>query len=103
LSILTIAAAIGCEDNAFMDTSISLTPEQKSALEQGQPIHVFVQDTKTDCVLIRSDVYDLVRSMVYNDGPLSEEENLAAIRYAGQRAGWDDPDLDVYEEYRKKA
>jgi hypothetical protein len=37
-------------------------------------------------VLVRKDVYDLVRRIV--DGP--------------NRRGWDDPELDVYEQYRKK-
>jgi hypothetical protein len=40
--------------------------------------------------------------MIYNDEPLTEEERLAAIRCAGTLAGWDDPELDVYEEYREK-
>ncbi len=85
-----------------MSSSISLTPEQESALALGQPVRVLLSETDTDCVLIRADVYNLARSMVYNDAPLSEEERIAAIRHAGTRAGWDDPDLDVYEEYRKK-
>jgi len=35
--------------------------------------------------LVRPDVYELVRRVI--DGP--------------NRRGWDDPELDVYEQYRK--
>ena len=42
------------------------------------------------------------RLMDYNDEPLMEEERLVAIRYSGTLAGWDDPELDIYEEYREK-
>jgi hypothetical protein len=38
----------------------------------------------------------------YNDEPLTDDEKLAALRHAGERAGWDDPELDVYEEYRER-
>jgi hypothetical protein len=44
----------------------------------------------------------MVRTMEYDDGPLTEQERLAAIRRAGTLAGWNDPKLDFYEEYRRK-
>jgi len=52
-------------------------------------------------VLVRSDVYDRLRALLFDDGPLSPEEKLAAIRAAGLRANCDDPALDVYEQYRR--
>ena len=42
--------------------------------------------TQEAFVLIRKDVYELVRKII--DGP--------------NRRGWDDPELDVYERFRKK-
>jgi hypothetical protein len=85
-----------------MEICITLTAEQKTALGQGRVVHVVEPETKMDCVLIRADVFERVESIVLNDGPLSEDERLAAIRFAGERAGWNDPELDVYEEYRTK-
>ena len=81
---------------------MTLTIEQQSALERGEPVRFTEPATHTECVLIRADVYDQVKTMIYHDDPLSPEEKLAAIRHAGERAGWDDPELDVYEQYRKK-
>jgi hypothetical protein len=68
---------------------IELTEEQARALEAGgeRPPRVKNPLTQETFLLIRQDVYDLVRRVI--DGP--------------NRRGWDDPELDVYEEYRKKS
>jgi hypothetical protein len=66
---------------------IELTGEQVQAQQQSQgPLHVVNPRTQEVYVLIRQDVYQLVSSIV--SGP--------------NRRGWDDPQLDEYERYRKK-
>jgi hypothetical protein len=66
---------------------IELNEEQQQALEkQKAPLEVLNPRTQEVFVLVRRDVYDLVRRVV--EGP--------------NRRGWDDPELDVYEQYRKK-
>jgi hypothetical protein len=66
---------------------IELTEEQVKALEaQKGPLHVLNPRTQEVFVLIREDVYKLTCSIV--SGP--------------NRRGWDDPELDGYEQYRKK-
>ena len=68
-----------------------LTTQQKHALESGQAIRVTVEDIPS--VLLREDVYDRVRRVIeYDDGPLTDVEQLAALRHVGQLAGWDDPE-----------
>ena len=66
---------------------IELTEQQQQALsaEKG-PLEIVDPRTQEVYVLVRKDVYELVRRVI--DGP--------------NRAGWDDPELDVYEQYRKK-
>jgi hypothetical protein len=66
---------------------IELTEEQQQALsaEKG-PLQVVEPRTKEVYVLIRLDVYKLTCSIV--SGP--------------NRRGWEDSELDVYEQYRKK-
>jgi hypothetical protein len=83
-----------------MEQTVTLTNDQREALERGQALRVTDSETQMDYVLIRADVFDGVRVLV-DDRPLSQEEKLAAIKAAGLRAGWDDPALDVYEQYRK--
>jgi hypothetical protein len=82
-----------------MGHAIVLTDEQREAIKRGQSVHVTDRETQLDCVLICADVF--VRALLVNDGSLTQEEKVAAIQAAGLRAGWDDPALDIYEQYRK--
>jgi hypothetical protein len=67
-----------------------LTPEQQLALDaaDGQPPRLVDPRTGTAYVLVRADFYELQRR--WFDG-------------FTRSAGWDDPALDVYEEYRDRA
>ena len=85
-----------------MERAMVLTDEQREAIKNGQPVHVTDPEAQLDCVVVRADVFDRVRALLIGDGPLTQEEKVAAIQAAGLRAGWDDPTLDVYEQYRKK-
>ena len=84
-----------------MEQAIALTAEQREAIKLGQAVHFTDPQTQLECVLLRADVFDRVRTLLVDDRPLTQEEKLAAIEAAGLRAGWDDPALDVYEQYRK--
>lgn len=81
---------------------MTLTTDQLEALKQGVPVRLVPPDMVVECVVLRADVYDRVKTLLYDDSPLRDDERLAAIKSAGERAGWDDPELDVYEEYRRK-
>jgi hypothetical protein len=67
---------------------IELTDEQRRELDQEVPARARDPKTNETYVLVRADEYDKMRTVI--DG-------------AARRAGWDDPALDVYEKYRKKA
>jgi hypothetical protein len=67
---------------------IDLTTEQSQALDQQPEQPARVRDPRTEqvFVLVREDVYELMQ------------------RWAGSfnRAGWDDPAMDIYEEERNR-
>lgn len=67
---------------------IELTNEQHESLNGETPPRARDPKTNETYVLVRADVYERMRAII--DG------------YT-RRAGWDDPELDVYEQYRKKA
>jgi len=76
---------------------MTLTSQQKHALQSGQAVRVTVDETPS--VLLREDVYDRVKRVIdYENDPLTDEEQLAALRHVGQLAGWDDPEMDVYND-----
>jgi hypothetical protein len=65
---------------------IDLTAEQVEAIEQADQVPILVNPkTQEEFVLVRKELFDQMRKLMR---PLSR--------------GWDDPALDVYEEYRKK-
>ena len=50
-------------------------------------------------------MYDRLKKLVMDDGDWTPEEQLRLLADSGKRAGWDDPEMDVYDNYdenRKK-
>ena len=81
---------------------MNLTAEQERSLSEGDAVPVTIG--QTDCVLLRKDVYERVRRVVeYDDAPWSAAEKGALLHSFGEKAGWEDPELDVYEQYRKSS
>jgi hypothetical protein len=71
----------------------TLSPKQRQAIESNG--HVAIDDAAY--VVIKAEVYERLRS-VLNTGPVSVEEQKPMIAHIGNRAGWDDPRMDVYNE-----
>jgi hypothetical protein len=64
---------------------IELTEEQTQAVEEGGTPVLLNPKTQEEFVLVRKEVFEKMRKVL---APLSR--------------GWDDPGMDVYEQYRKK-
>jgi hypothetical protein len=79
--------------------TLNLTDAQLQSVRNGQPLR-FTQD-ETEFVLVRADQYEPVKAL-FDDSPLTADERLGLLQTFGKRAGWEDPELDVYEAYRKK-
>ena len=65
---------------------IDLTEEQQRELGKAEPAKLRDPHTNETYVLVRAEVYERMRIII--DG-------------VTKRAGWDDPALDAYEQYRK--
>lgn len=75
---------------------MNLTQEQRLALQRGEAVPVQI-DGKA-CVVLPREIYDRVKRIVeYDDGPLTEAERRFLLQQAGKRAGWEDPEMDVYD------
>ncbi len=77
----------------------TFTPEVRKALEEAgeQPLEIIDQDTKQRYVLLKADVFDRIH-LLLQGGPLSKEEQRFLLEQAGRRAGWDDPEMDIYDD-----
>lgn len=62
-------------------------------------------ETNVEYVVLPAEIFAQLREgLYYDDSPLTEEEQTALLVEAGLRAGWDDPEMGVYNELdpRKK-
>jgi hypothetical protein len=79
---------------------IELTEEQRQELRHCTGT-VRLRDPKEDrdYVILPAEVYDRLKSLLYDDGDWSPEEQLRLLAESGKRSGWDDPEMDVYDNY----
>jgi len=77
----------------------TLTPELRKALEAAgdQPVVVVDPETNQQYVLLRAECYERLHHF-FEQGSLSRPEQEALLRQAGERAGWDDPEMDIYND-----
>ena len=76
--------------------SPKLTNEMREALHTQRAVHVEDEQTKKQYVLLPLEVYQRIRSILDSEFDISEtyaaqDEALAKV--------WDDPELDVYNDY----
>jgi len=77
-----------------------LSDELRREIEQhgDQPIEVVDPGTNKVYFLIAREQYDRLKPL-FEEEPLSEQEQRELLRRAGARAGWDDPEMDAYDRY----
>ena len=80
---------------------IELTAEQRQEVRQanGEAPRAIDPDTKQEYVLIRAELYERMKTLFYDAGDWTPDEQLSLLAESGKRAGWDDPAMDVYDNY----
>jgi hypothetical protein len=78
---------------------IELTPEQRQQLESGEAVAVTDAETATPYVVLRKDVYDRVRALLYDDSEATHDELRAMLARSSAANGWDEPGMDAYDRY----
>jgi len=86
---------------------IELTQEQRQQIRQANGAEVRFRDPEADreYVILPAEIYDGLRQLLSDDGDWTPEEQLLLLAESGRRAGWDDSDMAVYDNYdenRKK-
>jgi hypothetical protein len=77
-----------------------LTDEQRQAIEEhgGEPVYVVDAQTNASYVLIRAEQYRILTAL-FADIEFDPRELYPLSARSAAAAGWDDPDMDVYNEY----
>lgn len=84
---------------------IELTQEQRQGLRHADAVRLSDPETGQEYILLRAEVYERLKQLLYDDGDWTPEEQMRLLAESGKRAGWDDPAMDVYDNYdenRKK-
>ena len=77
-----------------------LTPKQRNDLQQhgDKPMPVIDPVTHKVYVLLAGDVFERFKALL-EDEPFELGEAYAAQSATAGAAGWDDPEMDVYDNY----
>lgn len=76
---------------------MNLTKQQKVAVRSGEAVRV--QDDDLECVVVRADVYDRVRELLYADTDWTDDELRRAIARSAEANGWNEPQMTAYDNY----
>jgi hypothetical protein len=76
-----------------------LPAELDSAIKtQGIPLRVVGVDGQGEYIILTGEQYDRIRVLVER-GDMTDEEQRSLLRHAGERAGWNDAEMDAYDQY----
>lgn len=72
--------------------------QQAIRASQGKPVRVADPETNAEYVILPSEVYDQMQGLLYDDTPLTNDEQQSLLIKAGLRADWDDSEMDIYND-----
>jgi hypothetical protein len=78
---------------------MTLSRDQILAVKQGEPVRVTAPEIGGECVVLRADVYDRVRTRF--DDELSANQVGVVVSQNMREYDADDPLLDSYQQYRR--
>ncbi len=80
--------------------TVSLSQELRDALAEhpGEPLELVDADSRARYVLVPAEQFDRVKALLSTE-EFEISETYDAQSQALATAGWDDPELDVYNDY----
>jgi hypothetical protein len=78
---------------------IDLTEDQRSQLESGQAVDIIDPQTAQPYVLLRKEVYERVRRLLYDDAEWTAEELRQMLARSAEANGWNEPGMEAYDRY----
>ena len=80
---------------------IALSKEIQEAVQKSEDnlIRLIDPETNVEYVVLPAETFEQMRKGVYyDDEPITEEERTALLVEMGLSIGWDDPEMDVYND-----
>lgn len=67
--------------------------------EGGSPVHLVDVATNARYVLMRAEQYENLKTLFVDDEEFDSRELYPLMAKSAAAAGWDDPEMDVYNDY----
>ena len=85
---------------------IAIPKELRQAVQESKNnlVRLIDPETNVEYVVLSVEKFTEIQTLFYDDSPLTEEEQRALLVERRLRAGWDDPEMEVYNDLnpRKK-
>ena len=77
-----------------------LSDDLQAAVQQhgDRPVEAVDPTTNKHYVVVPREQYDRLKPL-FDDDPLTRSEQEHLLRKAGERAGWDEAEMDAYDQY----
>jgi hypothetical protein len=78
-----------------------LSDDLRQAIEQagGSPVHLVDMETNVHYVLMRAEQYENLGALFVEGEAFDARELYPLMAKSAASAGWDDPELDAYNDY----
>ena len=78
---------------------IAIPKELRAAVQESKNnlVRLIDPETNVEYVVLSAEKFTEIQTVFYNDSPLTEEQRALLVEL-GLRAGWDEPEMDVYNE-----
>ncbi len=77
-------------------TAIPKEIQQMVRASKGQPVRLTDPKTHVEYIVLPAKIFDQMK--LYDDTPLRDDEMQNLLIRAGLRAGWDEEEMDIYNE-----
>lgn len=80
---------------------LTISKELQQAIQESKDnlVRLIDPETNTAYVVLPAEMFEQMQNGIYyDDSPITEEEQTALLIECGLRAGWDDPEMDVYND-----
>jgi hypothetical protein len=72
--------------------------QQAMRASDGRLLRLTDPETQVEYVLLQAEMYDQPQGLLDNDTSLTPDEKRAVLIQARLRVGWDDPEMEVYND-----
>ena len=78
---------------------IELTEAQRHAVSSQENPTIIDPDTNAAYVLVRKELFDRIRSLLYDDSEMTHEDLRLLLAHSSKENGWDEPGMEAYDQY----